>query len=51
MFKELAETDAVQDSLFGEDRRGDELPEDLSHPRTRFGRPTTRQNVTGWRRP
>jgi transposase len=38
MFTELAETDAVQDSLFGEDRRGDELPEDLSNPKTRLGR-------------
>ena len=38
MFKEFAETDAVQDSLFGEDKRGDELPEDLSNPKTRLGR-------------
>ena len=38
MFTELAETDAVQDSLFGEDKRGDELPEDLSNPKTRLGR-------------
>ncbi|MEA2589793.1 MAG: hypothetical protein QOH66_2720, partial [Actinomycetota bacterium] len=61
-FKEFAETDAVQDSLFREDRRGDELPEDLSNPRPalagswrprsasmtrrRPARPTTRQNVT-----
>jgi hypothetical protein len=30
LFTEFAETDAVQDSLFGEDKRGDELPEELS---------------------
>ena len=35
---EHAATDAAEDALFGPDRRGDEVPEDLVDPRSRAGR-------------
>ncbi len=35
---EHAATDAVEDDLYGRDRRGDELPEELADPRSRAAR-------------
>jgi hypothetical protein len=35
MLAEAAKTDASEDSLYGADKRGDELPEDLRDPRSR----------------
>lgn len=38
MLAEAAATDAAEDELFGADRRGDELPEELADPTTRRAR-------------
>jgi transposase len=38
MLKEMADADAAQDALFGPDKRGDELPEELSNPHSRLER-------------
>ncbi len=37
-FKKMDEIDEEEDRIFGVDKRGDELPEDLSDPRERFVR-------------
>lgn len=38
MFKEAAETDAKEDELYGKDKRGDELPEELQDRSSRLAR-------------
>lgn len=38
MLQEAEETDAAEDTLFGADHRGDELPEELQDPRSRLAR-------------
>ena len=38
MFQEAEATDAAEDTLFGADRRGDELPKELQEPHSRLAR-------------